>query len=188
MARFRTSMVVAVGCVALATTLLAALFVSFVVPVGFGLTGLLHRSEREFSGSVQLDQPPEQVYGLLTDYGRLPEWFSPCTAVELLREGDSSTVWRTTFGSGEVASVIVMPFGSPPNLLWRFRSENRHVTAFWEFHLAPEDGGTHLTLKTSGVAWHWIYRITSDATIDDETHIRQFLDALVLESNRALNS
>lgn len=188
MARFRTSIVVVVGCVTLVATLLVALLVPFVVPVVFGLTGWMHRSEREFSGSVQLDQSPEQVYGLLTDYGRLPEWFRACTAVELLREGDSSTVWRTTFGSGEVASVNVMPFGSPPNLLWRFRSENRHVTAFWEFHLAPEAGGTHLTLKTSGVAWHWIYRITSDATIDDESHIRQFLDALVLESSRALSS
>jgi len=188
MARFRTSTVLAVGCVALVATLLAALFVSFVVPVVFGLTGRLHRSEREFSGSVQLDQPPEQVYGLLTDYGRMPEWFSPCTAVELLREADPYTLWRTTFGSGEVASVWVMPTDPPRYLLWRFTSKNRHVSAFWEFHLATEDGGTHLTLKTSGVAWHWIYRITSDATIDDESHIRQFLDALMLESSRALSS
>jgi uncharacterized protein YndB with AHSA1/START domain len=171
------------GCLALAATLFVALFVLFAVPIIFGLTGWLHRSEHEFSGSLTLDRPPEQVYGLLTDYERLPEWFSPRKAVEIRRK-DDYTLWVATFANGEVASVNGMALDPPTRLNWRFTSENRHVSAIWEFELAPQAGGTRLSLKTSGVAHHWIYRITSESIIDDEAHITEFLKSLARESER----
>ncbi len=176
-----------IGWIALVVALLAVLLAPFVVFLVFGLTGWLHRSERVFSGSVTLDRPPEQVYELLTDYERLPEWFSPCEAVEIKRT-DDHTLWIATFANGEVARVMGMAMAPPVRLIWRFTSENRHVSAYWEFELTPHDGGTQLSLSTSGVAHHWVYRLTSDSIIDDEAHIKEFLNALAAESGRPLQA
>ncbi len=178
--------VLAIACLGLAATLLVVLLVPYVAPLALRSTDWLHRSERVFSGSLTLDRPPEQVYGILTDYGRLPEWFSPCRAVEIKRKDDDNTLWVATFANGQVAHVLGMEADPPEPLIWRFRSDNRHVSGFWEFELTPQDGGTALFLKTSGVAHHWMYRITSESIIDDEAHIREFLSALAAESSRSL--
>ncbi len=170
-----------IGCLALATTLLVVLFVPYAVPLALRSTGWLHRSEHDFSETLTLDSPPEQLYGLLTDYQRLPEWFSACETVEIQRR-DGHTLWVATFANGEVASVLGMPLDPPARLTWKFSSKNRHLSGHWDFDLTPQDGGTQLSLKTSGVAHHWIYRLTSESIIDDERNIREFLDALAAES------
>jgi len=175
--------VLSTGCVALGAILTVVLLARVAAPLVLGLTGSLHRSEYVFSGSLTLDRPPEQVYGLLTDYERLPEWFRACEAVEIKRK-DDHTLWVGTFANGEVASVLGMAVDPPARLLWRFTSENRHVSGLWEFDLTPQAGGTQLSLKTSGVAHHWFYRLTSESIIDDEEHIREFLNALTVQSGQ----
>lgn len=175
------------GCLALAAILIVVLFTRLAVPLVLRSTGWLHRSEYVFSGSLTLDQPPEQVYGLLTDYEMLPEWFRACEAVEIRRK-DDHTLWVGTFANGETASVLGMEIDPPARLLWRLTSENRHVSGLWEFDLTPQVGGTQLSVRASGVAHHWVYRLTSESIIDDEEHIREFLSSLAVESSQPLES
>ena len=175
-----------VGCVGLVGVVVVG---RYVMPIVVGLTGSLYRSEHEFSESVKLHLRPDRVYGLLTDVGRLPEWFASCTEATLQRQGeDGSTLWKAEFADGEAAYVLVMPIDPTRYLLWRIRSRNRHVTAYWELELTPEAEGTRLALKATGVAHHWACRITSESIIDDETHLKQFLLALAAESRRSVKA
>ena len=149
-----------------------ALFVAFVA------AGKAFRSENEVLLSMTLDQTPEVIYEILTDYGNLPAWLDQAETVQILRQQEGTTIWTTGLASGEQMSVFAMEIEPPIDLTWRLTSENRHVSGYWRFVLTPDNDGTHFSLKASGVAHHPVYRLTRESLIDDETQLQQFLEAL----------
>ena len=153
------------------------------VAVAFLVVGMLFRSEHDVSLSMTVNQAPDIVYETLTDCGRLPAWFVQATAVDIRRRQHGSTQWTVTFSGSERVTVNVMEIRPPSDLIWRFLSDNRHMTCYWEFALTSENGGAVLGLDVHGVARHPLHRITSKSRIDDEAFLRQFLEALAGKFN-----
>lgn len=156
-----------------------------VLLLAFFITGYTISSERVVLLSMSLNQAPEAIYAVLTDYEELPAWLDQVKAVEIRREQEGTTVWTAAFSSGERVSVFASEIQPPSDLKWRFSSENRHVTAYWDFVLTPENGGTDFSLNVTGIALHPLYRLTSKSLIDDETLLRQFCEALARKFGEA---
>ena len=113
--------------------------------------------ERQYVESIDIDAPPPQVWRVLSDLSRLPEWYFPSRRVELLdggaaRPGMQFVLWiRTAAGIDVRAPGEIIQVEPERVLRWRGRSTGIAATAAWG--LAPLDGRTRLTHEFAGGGW-----------------------------------
>ena len=99
--------------------------------------------------SIEIDAPPAEVWDLVHDVTRMPEW-SPQVASTRLRSGFDAVAQGAEFTNlnrqGEMEWVThgeVVRFEPERELAFRIQ-ENWVV---WSFRLEPTDGGTRLTQR-----------------------------------------
>jgi uncharacterized protein YndB with AHSA1/START domain len=98
-----------------------------------------------FDVEIDIDRPPEDVFALLTDIGRLPEWQGSAVSAEAdgpLGEGARIREQRRLFGR-EYRVVHEVAVFDPPH---RFdvRSVEGPLPLTVSHTLEPSGGGTHL--------------------------------------------
>ncbi|MGQ0804834.1 MAG: SRPBCC family protein [Actinomycetota bacterium] len=110
----------------------------------------------------QVEAPPEKVWPLVDDVGRLPEWFTFAESAELL-EGEGMGRRQRIHGHwgkkrSEVDQVIV-EHRPPRRLAWRHEAERLDgkpaprfaAETVFTIDLAPAGTGTEVTLRSSQV-------------------------------------
>lgn len=98
------------------------------------------------SASVEIEAPPESVWGVVADVSRMSEWSPECRKIVVLgtpKQGLGTkllginrrgmAVWPTT--------STVVRFEPGKGVAWRTRESG----ATWTYELAPASGGTRLT-------------------------------------------
>ncbi|HWJ82225.1 MAG TPA: SRPBCC family protein [Nocardioides sp.] len=104
-----------------------------------------NRAERELRAEAVVAAPPEQVWALLTDFSRMPEW-SPelLRMVPLKRGGLRAGQWYLGINRRKAVvwptRSVVAAVEAPRRLVWDTRSSG----AQWIWELEPADGGTRV--------------------------------------------
>ena len=70
-----------------------------------GVLGTLLPKEHTSAGSVDLSASQEQVYTLINDIGKFPEWCRDFTKMERLADTDGKETWRQIMGRNSFVSV-----------------------------------------------------------------------------------
>lgn len=100
--------------------------------------------------SIQVAVPPEQLYAMVADVTRTPEW-SPETHSTEWSEGSSRAVpgarfvGRNRFGAVRWSMACVIEVAEPGReLTWSTVLMGRRITR-WTYRFEPRDGGTEVT-------------------------------------------
>jgi len=92
-------------------------------------------------GVVTIDAPPDEIYRLVTDYGRWPAILSDVTSVKVERGGSENA--RVRFHSRAIGYDVTVVFENIPNRALRFLGVEGPPggRARGEYRMEPIDGG-----------------------------------------------
>ena len=145
--------------------ILLILIVGWALPVG-------HRASRTRS----LAAPPEQVFAVVSDFDRSPEWRTGLDRVEISGPAGPGQTVREFSREGELA-LRVEALAPPATLVTRITGEGLPFGGTWTYHIAPgPDGGSTITITEDGEIYNVIFRVAArfyfgyEATI--ETYLR----------------
>lgn len=120
-------------------------------------------------------QPPEAIWGLITDFPGAPAWRPEIKKVERGEEINGHAVWVEVSDFGEMP-LEVAEMDPPRRLVLRIASEDLPFGGTWTFEIAPEPGGASLTITENGQVYNPLFRFMArfvfgyDATMD--TYLR----------------
>jgi len=102
----------------------------------------------QFQHTIDLPQPPSQVFAVLDDVSQTPKWLVRCTGIEVLSPGPLApgTKLRYSYREGGRAGTMdgqVTDRTPDENLLFSYDDKMMHVDV--HFALAPNNSGTRLT-------------------------------------------
>jgi uncharacterized protein YndB with AHSA1/START domain len=157
------SLVVVVGLVSLAGIMAA---VGAVMPKG-------HRAVR----SALFRAAPPEVFAVITDFARAPEWRSGVTGVEMLPDDGGKKMFRE---AGKQGSILyrVEALEPPSRLVTRIADPALPFGGTWTFELMPKDGGTALTITEDGEVYNPIFRFMSKVFFSQTATIEAYLTSL----------
>ncbi|MCA1553585.1 MAG: SRPBCC family protein [Chloroflexi bacterium] len=113
--------------------------------------------EHGYTETILINATPADVWRVLSDLSRLPEWYYPSRRVQLMdsnvaREGAQFVLWIRTAAGVEVrAPGEVLHVETERMLQWRGRSTGIAATATWT--LVPRGDQTQLTHEFAGGGW-----------------------------------
>ena len=129
-----------------------AAFVAIVAVVGL----LLPRDHVE-TRSATLPASPDVAFATIADVGAYATWRPSLSAVEVLPPIDGRVRWVEVSGGDRIAMEQVER--QPPHrLVTRIADPDLPFGGTWTFELAPDGGGTRLTITERGVIRNPIFR------------------------------
>ena len=97
--------------------------------------------------SVQIQAPPERVWGLVTDVTRMGEWSPECRRCEWLEGAHGPSVGARFRGYNQIGpakwSTVATVVAAEPGREFTFVTRPGEVT--WRYRFEPADGGTRVT-------------------------------------------
>lgn len=124
--------------------------------------------------SAEVPAPPAEVWALITDVERFPEWRRGVTAVHRLEARQGRPVWREESAHG------LLTFGveewDPPHLLvTRILDEDLPFGGRWTYEISPDGEGARLRITEAGEVYNPLFRFMSRFVFGHESSIRDYL-------------
>ena len=157
------------GLIVLATR---AVFVAGVAGVG----AMLPRDHVE-TRSARLPAAPDAVFAALADVGSYAAWRTSLSAVEVLAPNEGRARWVEVSGGDRIAMEQVERL-PPRRLVTRIADPDLPFGGTWTFELAPEEGGTRLTITERGEIRNPIFRAVARFVFGYGATLDAFLDEL----------
>jgi ribosome-associated toxin RatA of RatAB toxin-antitoxin module len=141
-------------------------FVGWMLPVG-------HVASR----SARFNQPPEAVYGAITDVRKYGDWWSEVKGVDMLEPANGKIRFREHMSTGPI--VFEVDEAVPATrYVTRIADPGQPFGGTWTFELAPEAGGTRLTITERGEVYNPIFRFMSHFVFSQTATMESFLAGL----------
>ncbi|HVT43832.1 MAG TPA: SRPBCC family protein [Thermoanaerobaculia bacterium] len=129
------------------------------------------------SRSILLPCSPEVVWSAISDFGAAPSWRSDVRRVDMLEPVDGRTRFREHGRHGAVTYEVSR--AAPPELLiTRIVDRDLGYSGSWTYSLAPENGGTRLTIEERGEVSNVIFRFVSRFVLGHDRTIETYQRAL----------
>jgi uncharacterized protein YndB with AHSA1/START domain len=115
---------------------------------------------------VEISAPPEQVWALISDPTRTPEWSPVCRRVEWIPPSSQPAVGARFRGHNQLrafkwARECEIDEWEPARTIAFHTEFKGHVSTRWHYTLEPSDGGTRLreTYRAAFLpTWVWLLR------------------------------
>jgi uncharacterized protein YndB with AHSA1/START domain len=133
---------------------LAALAAVMAIVAAVGL--LLPRDHVE-TRSATLPAAPDAVFTAIADVGSYAAWRTSLSAVEVLPPADGRVRWVEVSGGDRIAMEQVER-QPPRRLVTRIADPDLPFGGTWTFELAPDGGGTRVTITERGEIRNPIFR------------------------------
>lgn len=125
------------------------------------LVGAFVPREHRATSSVTLRQPPDSVWRVVRDLGGVTTWWPEVKSAERQPDRDGHEVWRQKV-SGFDMPLIVMESSPPRRLVTKIDSPERSTFGgTWTYELAPDSGGTRISVTEAGWIGNPIFRFMS---------------------------
>jgi len=113
-------------------------------------------TRKNLEARIEIDSAPEQVWGVLSDLKRMPEWSPQCRRMQLIgtlrKGGYTINMNRQGWKFWPTASKVVR---FQPNRAIAFRTLTNNST--WSFEITPTPTGSTVTerrlVPSNGTAW-----------------------------------
>lgn len=126
--------------------------------VGLWAWALLLPVHRLTSRSVQLPQPPDLVWAVLTDFATHPAWRQDLVSTSEVPTADGTEVWREVHRRFAV-TLRTQIEESGRVLERRSVGVKLDFSGSWRFELAPQGRGTRLTIIESAEIYRPLHRL-----------------------------
>jgi uncharacterized protein YndB with AHSA1/START domain len=132
-----------------------------------------HRAAR----TVVFRAAPAEVFAVITDFARTPEWRPDVTRVEILPDEGGKQMFRETGKQGAIL-YRVEAREAPSRLVTRIADPSLAFGGTWTFELTSKDGGTVLTITEDGEVYNPIFRFLSNVFFSQTATMDAYLAAL----------
>lgn len=151
-----------VGALAVALALMA--LIGMALPVG-------HQASR----SAEIPAAPADVFALLRDVERYPQWRSGVTEVTVLDSNHGLPRFRET---GEFGPIIfrMEQADAPTFMRTRIDDPEQPFGGTWTYVLVPGSDGTLLTITEDGEVYNPLFRFLSRFVFSQTSTIETYLD------------
>lgn len=151
-----------VGAAAVALALMA--LIGLALPVG-------HQASR----SAEIPAPPADVFALIRDVERYPQWRSGVTDVSVL---DNTTGLPRFREAGEFGPIIfrMEQADAPTFMRTRIDDPDQPFGGTWTYVLVPAASGTLLTITEDGEVYNPLFRFLSRFVFSQSATITTYLD------------
>jgi hypothetical protein len=150
--------------------------------VGLGLVGLIAIAAvvgmmlpkaHEAWSSTSYRAKPEQVYAVVTDFAKYPEWRTGVTRMDITGGGTSPLV--TEHGSNGVIPYKLELMQPPSKIVMRIADPNLSFGGTWTFEIAPQDSGSELLITENGEIYNPLFRVMSKLFFSPTKTIETYL-------------
>lgn len=133
--------------------------------------------EHVASRSAVYKQPPEVVFGVITDFANYGAWRKDVERVEMLESANGLPRFREIGSNGAIA-MDVMEMQGPRRLVVRIADPELPFGGRWVYELEPVAEGTRLKITEEGEVYNPIFRFVSKYVMGHTSGIEQYLRAL----------
>jgi Polyketide cyclase / dehydrase and lipid transport len=129
------------------------------------------------SRSASFTRPPQDIHAAVSDVAAYPRWWSELSQVEMLPTTNGRVRFRQHTTSGPLVMEVVESV-PPSRFVTRIDDPDQPFGGTWTFELAPEAGGTRLTITERGEVYDPLFRFLSRFVFGHTGTIDSFLAAL----------
>jgi len=123
-------------------------------------------------------QPPEQVWVAISDFAGQAAWRPELKAVEPAGDRNGKAVWLEVPKSGSPMPLETTEMDAPRRLVRTITDPKLPFGGRWIYDVAPEPGGSRLTITEEGEVYNPIFRFVSHYFMDTAGTIEGYLTAL----------
>jgi len=130
--------------------------------------------------SARYARPPAEIWELVADPKRLPEWYPDISKVTRLPDRDGKPCWLEETGDGPL-TVVHSEVRPPQRLVTELvfgTDEKPDFSGRWIFELVPDGAGTRLTLVEDGRIHNPLFRALAHAVFGYQSTSEAWLKAL----------
>ncbi|GJQ29857.1 MAG: hypothetical protein HBSAPP03_17410 [Phycisphaerae bacterium] len=152
---------------------LAPFAVAIIAAVAFVvIAGSLMPREHTATRALRLNQPPEAVWDVVTDFPAIPSWRPSIARCEALPDQGGKPVWNhvSNGAGGDAIPLRVDELSPPARMVTTIADDALPFGGTWMWELFPAEGGCIVRITEDGfvkpAAFRYISRIMGhDATI-----------------------
>lgn len=124
------------------------------------IVGMLLPKEHTARSHATIKATPDSVWRTLTDVEAFPSWRGDVSRVEVLSSPSGRKTWREIgkHGSITLEEVAAEP---PRRLVGRIADPSLPFGGTWTYDVAPDAGGSRVTITEDGVVHNPIFRFMS---------------------------
>ena len=138
------------------------------------LIGLTLPAGHVAARTVTLAQPPDAVFGVVSDFLKYPQWRSDVKTVVLDGQGGVGTVVHEDGSNGPIPYRVEV-FEPPTRMVLRIADPSLPFGGTWTYALRPSGSGTELTLTEDGEVKNPIFRVMQKVFFSPYATIDTFL-------------
>jgi uncharacterized protein YndB with AHSA1/START domain len=128
--------------------------------------------------AVVIRRPAAEVFAVIRDVARAPEWRKDVRKVTLLDEAGGRRRFREEGGHGAI-TFEVLEEQAPSRLVTRIADEDLPFAGSWTYELSPAgDGATRVTVTERGEVKPALFRALSKYVFTHHRTLEQYLRAL----------
>lgn len=136
------------------------------------------------SRSAVVAGAPAEVFARVANVAAYPSWWSAVTQVDVLPVVEGRPRFREHLSSGAVIFETVE--STPPvRFVSRIADPDQPFGGTWTFALAPDGGGTRVTITERGEVYNPLFRFLSRFVFSQTSTIESCLTALAATSPRS---
>ena len=120
------------------------------------IVGLLLPRDHVASTTTHINAPPDSVWEAITDVRDYPRWRAGVTSVDILST-EGALRWRENGSDGPITYERTEE-QRPHRIVSRIADESLPFGGSWTYQLAPESGGTNLTITERGYVTNPLFR------------------------------
>ena len=123
--------------------------------------GLLLPKGHTAARTLHLKQPPEVVWGVISDAQAMPSWRLNVAKVERLADQNGHPVWRETYKNGQALPLEMVEALPPKRLVGRIADPELPFGGTWTYEITPAKDGSAITITERGEVYNPIFRLVS---------------------------
>ena len=141
------------------------------------IVGWLLPVNHEASRSAHFNQPPEKVYAAVSDIAGYANWFTGVSRIEMLESTNGRIRFREHMNTGPI--VMEVAEAHPPSrFVTAIADPDQPFGGTWTFEIAPENGGSRLTITERGEVYNPIFRFMSKFVFGYTSTMEGYLSSL----------
>ena len=141
------------------------------------LVGSLLPRDHVAARRARLPRPPAEVWAVIRDVARAPEWRADLERVETLPPAAGRARFREVGSQGAITLEVVEEL-APSRLVTRIADEGLPFGGSWTFELQPSGDGTLVTITERGFVGNVIFRALARFVFTHHRTLEQYLRAL----------
>jgi uncharacterized protein YndB with AHSA1/START domain len=147
------------------------------VPIVIVVVGLLLPKEHTATSHATISAPPDSVWNALTEVDEFPAWRDDVSRVEVLPSRDGHRIWRE-MGKHDVVTYEEVEADPPRRLVARIADPSLPYGGSWTYVVAPDAGGSRVTITEDGVVYNPVFRFVSRFVFGHHATQDEYLRAL----------